>query len=828
MKLISCYIENFGNIKQRSFDFERGLTSVCEHNGYGKTTLASFLKAMFYGLKQTRKNDKELGERERFYPFEGGKFGGNIVFEKSGNVYKIERFFDKKSITGDIYTVYENGDVTATGSGACDDFGKDYFGIDEQSFLRTVFLNSADTESGATGDISRMLNGFVDDADFDGAKKILEKQQKEYKAARGRGGKIDEKHDKITELKINIDNKEKINGELARKYADRRALAKTVADLEEKQNSSRDTNLVLQKWQTLDGFTADAEAERKKLGAIEEKYPGGFPDAEEATELKEKVEALNLANERQISARLSIEKAQRIEELSARFPDGVPSDEEISSINDICASIIRLDAEIANCESFVRGGNESKFPAGIPDGEELKKYNDKLISLRETKNQPVNSRKTDKKIPLIFVIFALILIGGGIGLLFVHTIAGCAVLGIGAVCVLVAIFTYFKGQINGMKGAVPSAESSETENEIKIFLARYGYYSDSGVEVDFNNLIRDIETYKTELSEREKYEKLLAEKRAEADEAKGKVASFLTGYGLTGENAQADLTRLSAMVTEYTALKAEKEDVSKRSQAGRSQIEEYARAVRSILYRYAIEESENFGAQATEIERDRTEADRLKENIARLEKRALDYKTENGLEERPAGAEDTQSIDSELSKKRDELSLLDREISDDEASVERLAELKEELETAKEEEEALKKKYDILCRASAFLEKAEQNLKDRYISPVRKSFLNYSGILEEVLGEKVAFDKDFKVKFERGGELRSDSHLSAGQKSLCTLCLRLALIDNMYKNEKPFIIMDDPFVHLDGVHLERAMKLLKELAKNKQIIYFCCHESRQV
>ena len=829
MKLISCYIENFGNMKQRSFDFERGLTSVCEQNGYGKTTLASFLKAMFYGLKQTRKSDKELGERERFYPFEGGKFGGNVVFEKGGVIYKIERFFGRKSVTEDMYTVYENGDVIATGAGACDDFGKDYFGLDEQSFLRTVFLNSADTESGATGDISRMLNGFVDDADFDGAKKILEKQQKEYKAGRGRGGKIDEKHDRITELKILIDNKEKINGELARKYADRKELAKTVAELEEKCNSSRDTNLVLQKWRTYDGFTADAEAERKKLAAIEEKYPEGLPDEEEAAELKRKAEALNLANERQISAVLSNEKAQRLEELSARFSAGVPADEEISSINDISAGIIRLEAEIANCESFIKGGAEGKFPMGVPDSEEVKKYNDKLISLRELRNKPAPRGSVSKKIALALAVLAVVCLGAGAGLMFVKMLYGGILLGVGGVLALAGIFAYFKGQINSMKGAVPSAENTELENEIRSFLARYGYYSDGGIEVDFNNLTRDIEIYNSVLAERGKYESMLVEKRAEADKAKGQVLSFLGRYGFTGENAQADLTRLGAMVTEYTALKAEKEDISKRSDAGKSEIEEYARAVRNILSKYAIEERENLGLLAEEIERGRSEYDRLKENIERLEKRASDYRAENGLEERPEGGdEDTQSIDAELSGKRGELSLLDRDIADDEASVERLAELKEELETAKEEEAVLKKKYDILCRTLALLEKAEQNLKDRYISPVKNSFLNYSGLLEEVLGERVAFDKDFKVKFERGGELRSDSHLSAGQKSLCALCLRLALIDNMYKVEKPFIIMDDPFVHLDGEHMERAKVLLKELAKNKQIIYFCCHESRQV
>ena len=120
MKLISCYIENFGNIKQRTFDFDGGLTSYCERNGYGKTTLAGFLKAMFYGLKQTRASDKELGERARFYPYEGGKFGGNITLEKDGDTYKIERFFGKKSTTDDEVKIYKNGKpVTET-----EDIGK--------------------------------------------------------------------------------------------------------------------------------------------------------------------------------------------------------------------------------------------------------------------------------------------------------------------------------------------------------------------------------------------------------------------------------------------------------------------------------------------------------------------------------------------------------------------------------------------------------------------------------------------------------------------------------------------------------------------------------
>ena len=230
-----------------------------------------------------------------------------------------------------------------------------------------------------------------------------------------------------------------------------------------------------------------------------------------------------------------------------------------------------------------------------------------------------------------------------------------------------------------------------------------------------------------------------------------------------------------------------------------------------------------------EIERDRNEYDRLEDNISRLERRAESYREEHGLDERPEELDgDVKGIDAELFEARDKISLLDRDISDDEVAVERLDELKGELENAEEEEKNLLKKYELISKTLELIIRAEQNLKDRYISPVRNSFLKYSKLLEEVLGEKVTFDKNFSVRFERGGESRSDAHLSAGQRSLCALCIRLALIDNMYKGDKPFIIMDDPFVHLDGTHMARAEKLLKSLAEDRQIIYFCCHESRHV
>ena len=51
MRLISCHIENFGKLSQLDLDFSHEIHSVYEKNGWGKSTLAAFLKIMFYGFE---------------------------------------------------------------------------------------------------------------------------------------------------------------------------------------------------------------------------------------------------------------------------------------------------------------------------------------------------------------------------------------------------------------------------------------------------------------------------------------------------------------------------------------------------------------------------------------------------------------------------------------------------------------------------------------------------------------------------------------------------------------------------------------------------------
>ena len=58
-------------------------------------------------------------------------------------------------------------------------------------------------------------------------------------------------------------------------------------------------------------------------------------------------------------------------------------------------------------------------------------------------------------------------------------------------------------------------------------------------------------------------------------------------------------------------------------------------------------------------------------------------------------------------------------------------------------------------------------------------------------------------------------------------CTRLSLADALYKEgEKPFLLLDDPFVNLDDRRMEAARRLLDTLATQYQIVYMVCHADR--
>ena len=85
MKIIECHIENFGKLSDVHYSFEPGLNMFSEPNGSGKSTLATFIKVMFFGFAGEGKRSVPENERKKFKPWQGGVYGGQLVFEYKGN-----------------------------------------------------------------------------------------------------------------------------------------------------------------------------------------------------------------------------------------------------------------------------------------------------------------------------------------------------------------------------------------------------------------------------------------------------------------------------------------------------------------------------------------------------------------------------------------------------------------------------------------------------------------------------------------------------------------------------------------------------------------------
>ena len=160
--------------------------------------------------------------------------------------------------------------------------------------------------------------------------------------------------------------------------------------------------------------------------------------------------------------------------------------------------------------------------------------------------------------------------------------------------------------------------------------------------------------------------------------------------------------------------------------------------------------------------------------------------------------------------------------------TEQIPQLRDELARAQSELTEMREKVRIFDETMEILQQARQNLSTAYLGTIRSRFEGYLAQLQETTGEKTFIDTELQVQLERMGQARELAYFSAGQTDLVMLCMHLALVDALFKEEPVFVILDDPFVNLDDERTAQALKLLEALSQRRQILYMTCHSSRGV
>ena len=152
---------------------------------------------------------------------------------------------------------------------------------------------------------------------------------------------------------------------------------------------------------------------------------------------------------------------------------------------------------------------------------------------------------------------------------------------------------------------------------------------------------------------------------------------------------------------------------------------------------------------------------------------------------------------------------------------------KKQLQELEAEIESQKILYQRLQKTQVFLTAAKESLTSRYIAPLKESFSRYYEIVTGAKADQYYMDANANVTVGELGMQRDTGYFSAGYQDVIGLCLRLALVDAMYKDETPVLILDDPFVNLDNEKMAGGRRLLQEAAKKYQVVYLTCNEMRQ-
>lgn len=304
MRLISCYIENFGGLHNQGISFDSGESVIYEENGWGKSTLAAFIRIMFFGFDNEGKRDPLQNERSRFLPWQKGIYGGRIVFESNGRVYRLERTFADKRSGSDTCELYDEATNLKQNLSEMEipggHLGPFLFGIDSRSFQRTVFIGQQDCASAdATAEINAKIGNISDQtadmANYEAVQDRLEKEMNRLTPKR-KTGQISKLKMEAAELEgvlRTADSKrrtlETIELEIRQLRQNRKELQKEQISISrniQKLGEDRDRQLQVEKYRSLRKAEEDA---KETLNWEQDGLSGTIPSAEAIEEQIKKV-----------------------------------------------------------------------------------------------------------------------------------------------------------------------------------------------------------------------------------------------------------------------------------------------------------------------------------------------------------------------------------------------------------------------------------------------------------------------------------------------------------------------------------------------------------
>lgn len=947
MRLVSCHIENFGRLSDftHSFDSADGMKVICENNGWGKSTLATFIKVMFYGFDNEGRRSAIENERQHYRPWQGGVYGGQLTFEAGEKTYIMSRTFgakekDDKFMLQDAGTKLESTDFSSN-------IGEELFQIDRASFLRSIYISQNDCVTAATDSINSKLGNLTDNTNdlnnYETADKKITDMLNALSGAR-KTGILYKQKEQIAALKQEIKSGEGIDAsmeELLRLKSDLcssyNGLKKEQGILQEKQREISEYKDIAVKKNEYDHLCSAEEKSQRNFNEKKAFFKGIIPKEDEIDEYI-RLESNTAGLKKEIDIyELNHDEEREFALQEERFAQNVPDASLIEIQNDKIDRMQTLrqniekemltDEETGDLQQF-----EEMFAKGAPSKETIAEMSD-LWRLRTDKknmlgaktaaadmleltakaakesyasnsiktSQNAGNMKTGRKLRLWtgIILFAMGIACVAAGLLadfMIPLIAG------GALALIAGIIFMMTGLSAGGAGSDSDKERtgkteygkdkeyadnvydtseepgrggvdsymalrkeiagdealiSHAESEILQFLSKYGIsYEENSAAADIYRLGENASRYERL---RQKSQNADAEQmRGQYETLLKEAEDFLHIYGFAADcpktvhtaaneiysakyenDLRNDLRRLENAAGRYVMMKEKSEKYKKAYDAYAKNTE----IIKGFICGLKMEPMQDMHAQLQDIKTMRREYNSAFKEYEQAQKNKKEFEDKHediekikyiaqkrgdgNSQDNTASLTGIEARLSEISeaieKNRAGMASYDRQLSELQEEKDLIADSEKKLEELQETYADNEKKQRILKKTQKYLEQAKVSLTARYTKPIKDGFDKYFNILAGIGAQNYQLDANLEISVIEQGLPRNTGFLSSGYRDMVGICMRMALIDAMYKEEKPFIIFDDPFVNLDDDKTTGAMTLLNLIAKEYQIIYFTCH-----
>ena len=822
MKIIKCHIQNFGKLHDQSFDFKDGLNVISRENGFGKSTLATFIKVMFYGFEGDRRK-ASYGERKRYKPWQQGTYGGSIRFSVGDREYSLARIFgDKESEDSfdlrDARTNLESLDYTKN-------IGEELFKIDVDSFKKTVFISQNEVVTSTTDSISAKmgnLSAMTDDiSNFEKADKKMKGILNSLNPKRATG-ELNNIRSRLIELQGSIDGEEILAGSIKEVEEKRLEQIKILADAEEEKKQALEVQKKLSR--------------EKDIKVMVERYKG--------LELQ-----ANNSLENTSRYKLSDEEWDKFGKINEMFAKGIPDKDGIEYISSEIALMreayyLKKDKEPSASDMKLLRSHKAFFEGKDISGEEI----DETIELCEEVSKRKEAYKQKRKIHDVYRtereaaansigpwIISLLFLGialaaGGVIFISKNPALSYGLFGAAVVILLVYLVLAFvraskrkalkAGPTDEMKALEDEMDEDtlfieQSEEKINAVLLKVG----AG---DSSEPLRALNSVLNRMQERKELEKKLKEfENMRLDdtinEHRAAVEDFVSTFGYDNEETDVDEELISLYEKELREIEAGIDTLSGLKE-------------KRDMYNEAVEVSKQHKKEADNYLEENPEVREYVISNSEKSGNTVSLEDEVGNPANESGLFDIAETIKELIEKQDEAR---KYIADYDRQLEELYEKLDELEKDKEEAEALKesykeklKYYNLVKKTEELLTESKEKYTTRYMTPLLHAFTDYYRKVAHSSASEYNIDANMKLTVNAYGGQHDTELLSRGYQDLVGICFRMAMIEAMYKEEKPFVIFDDPFTELDDMKLRGGLGFLKDISSDYQIIYFTCHNSR--